>query len=273
MTEPQSITADSNAHGAGELIADSVAFRFAQFAISPISLKARAGELTAIIGPNGSGKSTLLEILSGHLKPRSGGVFLDGQNLHALSPRDRARKVGLARQETILLFSFEVQEFVRQGRHPHLGNSLFESVEDDRWVEWALEKTCLQEFAHRRVMEMSSGEFQRAVLARTLAQRPRLVLLDEPTANLDIGYQVEIFRLLRQLAKSENFVGVVVTHELNLAAEMADYVVLLQGGNCLTQGNAEEVFRADLLSRAFRTPVLVDKNPSSGRPRVTWIAP
>jgi iron complex transport system ATP-binding protein len=273
MTETQSIPTDASMHGADELIADSVAFRFAQFAISPISLKARAGELTAIIGPNGSGKSTLLEILSGHLKPRSGGVFLDGQNLHALSPRERARKVGLARQETILLFSFEVQEFVRQGRHPHLGNSLFESAEDDRWVEWALEKTCLQEFAHRRIMEMSSGEFQRAVLARTLAQRPRLLLLDEPTANLDIGYQVEIFRLLRQLARSENFVGIVVTHELNLAAEMADYVVLLQGGNCVTQGKAEEVFQAELLSRAFRTPVLVDRNPSSGRPRVTWIAP
>lgn len=256
-----------------ELTADAVAYRFAQFSLSPTSLGARAGELTAVIGPNGSGKSTLLEILSGHLKPNSGSVLLDGQNLHSLTPRERAQKVGLARQETVLLFSFEVQEFVRQGRHPHLGNSLFESPEDDRWVEWALEKTCLQDFAHRRVMEMSSGEFQRAVLARTLAQRPRLLLLDEPTANLDIGYQVEIFRLLRQLAKSENFVGIVVTHELNLAAEMADYVVLLHGGDCLTQGKPEAVFRGDLLSRAFRTPVLVDKNPTSGRPRVTWVAP
>jgi iron complex transport system ATP-binding protein len=238
-----------------------------------MSLKAHAGQLTAIIGPNGSGKSTLLEILSGFLKPLTGCVHLDGQNLHTLSPRERARRVGLARQDTILLFSFVVREFVRQGRHPHLGHSLFESEEDERWVDWAMEKTYLQEFAHRRVMEMSSGEFQRAVLARTLAQRPRLVLLDEPTANLDIGYQVEMFRLLRQLARSENFVGIVVTHELNLAAEMADYVLLLEGGQCLRQGKAEDVFRADLLSRAFRTPVLVDKNPSSGRPRVTWVAP
>src|ERR1039457_2577285 len=148
MTYPTSTT-----NRDAELIADSVAFRFAQFSLAPISLKARAGELTAIIGPNGSGKSTLLEILSGQLKPKSGGVFLDGQNLHNLTPRERARRVGLARQETILLFSFEVQEFVRQGRHPHLGNSLFESPEDDRWVEWALEKTRLLEFAHRRVME------------------------------------------------------------------------------------------------------------------------
>jgi iron complex transport system ATP-binding protein len=277
MTDGQLRTANSTARGAAnvqaELSVDCAAFRYAHFELAPVSLQARAGELTAIIGPNGSGKSTLLEIISGHLKPGSGGVYLDGQNLHALSPRERARKVGLARQETILLFSFEVREFVRQGRHPHLGHSLFESAEDDRWVEWALEKTCLQDFAQRRVMEMSSGEFQRAVLARTLAQRPRLVLLDEPTANLDIGYQVEMFRLLRQLAASENFVGVVVTHELNLAAEMADHIILLDAGNCLRQGKPEDVFQADLLSKAFRTLVLVDRNPSSGRPRVTWVAP
>jgi iron complex transport system ATP-binding protein len=273
MTDPQSTTIDHEAEAVGELIAEAVSFRFAHFALAPISLAARAGELTAIIGPNGSGKSTLLEILSGFLKPLTGSVHLDGQNLHSLSPRERARRVGLARQDTILLFPFAVREFVRQGRHPHLCHSLFECAEDERWVDWAMEKTCLQGFAHRRIMEMSSGEFQRAVLARTLAQRPRLVLLDEPTANLDIGYQVDIFRLLRQLAKSEGFIGIVVTHELSLAAEMADHVVLLEGGNCLRQGKAEAVFQADLLSRAFRTPVLVDKNPSSGRPRVTWVAP
>ena len=273
MLKPEPTTTPTSAPATGELAVDSVSFHFAHFDLLPVSLKARAGELTAIIGPNGSGKSTLLEILSGFLKPKSGSVHLDGQNLHALSPRERARRVGLARQDTILLFSFVVREFVRQGRHPHLGHSLFESAEDERWVDWAMEKTCLQDFAYRRVMEMSSGEFQRAVLARTLAQRPRLVLLDEPTANLDIGYQVEMFRLLRQLAKTENFVGIVVTHELNLAAEMADYVLLLEGGQCLRQGKAEDVFQADLLSRAFRTPVLVDQNPSSGRPRVTWVAP
>jgi iron complex transport system ATP-binding protein len=273
MTEPKSTTLPGMASSQGGLIAKAVSFRFAHFELAPVSLRARAGELTAIVGPNGAGKSTLLEILSGYLKPRSGAVFLDGQNLHLLSPRKRARRVGLARQDTILLFSFVVREFVRQGRHPHLGHSLFETEEDEHWVDWAIEKTRLQEFAHRRVMNMSSGEFQRAVLARTLAQRPRLVLLDEPTANLDIGYQVEMFRLLRQLARSENFIGIVITHELNLAAEMADHVVLLDRGTCLRQGKAEDVFDADLLSRAFRTPVLVDKNPSSGRPRVTWVAP
>jgi len=269
-TDKGRITRDA---ASAELAVESVAFRYAHFELAPVSFEAGPGRVCAIIGPNGSGKTTLLEILSGHLKPLAGRVRLDGADIHALSPRQRAQRVGLARQETILLFPFELREFVRQGRHPHLGGSLFESKEDDRWVNWALEKTLLTGFVGRRVLEMSSGEFQRAVLARTLAQRPRLLLLDEPTANLDIGYQIEIFRLLRQLAVSENFIAVAVTHELNLAAEMADYVILLDKGRSLCQGEPQEVFQTDLLSRVFRTPVVVDQNPTSGRPRVSWVAP
>ena len=251
---------------------DGVAFRYPHFELAPTSFEAKAGELLAIIGPNGSGKSTLLEIASGHLKPLAGRVHLGGEDLHRLHPRQRAQRVGLARQESILLFSFEVREFVRQGRHPHLGRSLFESTDDEHWVEWALEMTNLKHFANRRILEISSGEFQRAVLARALAQRPQLLLLDEPTANLDIGYQIEMVSLLRHLAMAENFVAIIVTHELNLAAELADHLVLLDAGRSLAQGKPAQVLQSDLLSRVFRTPVLVDQNPSSGRPRVTWVA-
>ena len=121
-----------------------------------------------------------------------------------------------------------------------------------------------------RVTEISGGEFQRAVLARTLAQRPRLLLLDEPTANLDIGYQIEMLGLIEVLPVSENFAAIIVTHELNLAAELADTLLLLEEGRCLCSGKPEEVLQSELLSRVFRTPVLVDQNPASGRPRVTW---
>lgn len=252
---------------------EGASFRYPHFELAPTSFEAWAGELVAIIGPNGSGKSTLLEIVSGHLKPLAGHVELNGENIHQLSPRERAQRIGLARQETILLFSFQVREFVRQGRHPHLGRSLFETGEDERWVDWAMEKTNLVAYAGRRILEISSGEFQRAVLARTLAQRPRLLLLDEPTANLDIGYQIEMLRLIRQLAASENMIAVVVTHELSLAAELADSVVLLEDGRCLAKGPPGEVLQSDVLCRVFRTPVVVDRNPSSGRPRVTWVAP
>jgi iron complex transport system ATP-binding protein len=261
------------AEARARLRVSGVAFRYPHFELFPTSFEAQAGELIAIIGPNGSGKSTLLEIVSGHLKPLEGHVELNEVDLHRLPARERAKYVGLARQESILLFSFEVREFVRQGRHPHLGRSLFESGDDERWVDWAMENTNLAAFAGRRVLEISSGEFQRAVLARALVQRPRLLLLDEPTANLDIGYQIEMLRLIRRLAVSEGFIAVVVTHELNLAAEMADYLILLEAGRCLAQGSAEHVLESDLLSRVFRTPVVVDRNPSSGRPRVTWVAP
>ncbi|HUU14838.1 MAG TPA: ABC transporter ATP-binding protein [Terriglobia bacterium] len=260
--------------GAGpDLCVSRVAFRHPHFELFPVSLEAQAGQLIAIIGPNGSGKSTLLEIVSGHLKPLGGSVRLDGVDLHGLPPHERAKRVGLARQESILLFSFEVREFIRQGRHPHLGRSLFESGDDERWVDWAMQQTNLAAFAGRRILEISSGEFQRAVLARALVQRPRLLLLDEPTANLDIGYQIEMLRLIRRLAASEDFIAVVVTHELNLAAEMADFILLLEAGRCLGQGSPAQVLESGVLSRVFRTPVAVDRNPSSGRPRVTWIAP
>src|SRR5690348_1088914 len=176
---------------------DSVSFRYPQFELGATSFEARPGELLAVIGPNGSGKSTLLSIVSGHLAPLKGTVRLGGEDLHRLSPRRRAQLVGLARQDAPLLFSFEVREFVRQGRHPHLGLGLFETEEDEIWVEWAIEKASLGKLAGRRITEISGGEFQRAVLARTLAQRPSLLLLDEPTANLDIGYQIEMLGLIR----------------------------------------------------------------------------
>jgi ABC-type cobalamin/Fe3+-siderophores transport system ATPase subunit len=254
------------------LSVEAVTFRYAHFELAPISFQAPRGKVVAIIGPNGSGKSTLLELVSGHLKPAAGRVLLQGEDIHTLPPRQRAQRVGLARQETILLFSLEVREFVRHGRHPHLGRRLFESADDEGWVDWAMEKTSLTQFARRRITEISSGEFQRAVLARTLAQRPRLVLLDEPTANLDIRYQVEMFSLLRTLSVSEDFIAVIVTHELNLAAELADYLLLLDQGHCVRQGSPEEVLQADLLSRVFRTPVALERNPESGRPRLIWVA-
>ena len=249
---------------------DSVSFKYAHFELASTSFETGAGELLAIVGPNGSGKSTLLEITSGHLKPLRGTVRLGGEDLHRLSFLERARLVGLARQDAPLLFSFEVREFVRQGRHPHLGRGLFENEDDEHWVDWALEKANLRELSGRRITEISGGEFQRAVLARTLAQRPRLLLLDEPTTNLDIGYQIEMLGLIRNLAASEDFMAIIVTHELNLAAELADKLLLLESGRCICSGKPEEVLKSDLLSRVFRTPVEVDHNPASGRPRVTW---
>jgi ABC-type cobalamin/Fe3+-siderophores transport system ATPase subunit len=258
---------------AARLAVEGVTFRYPHFEMGPISFEAVTGQVFAIIGPNGSGKSTLLEIASGHVRPAAGTALLNGEDLHRLSPRERAKRVGVARQDAPLLFSFDVREFIRQGRHAHLSGGLFESDEDERWVDWASENTNLRDLALRRVTEISGGEFQRAVLARALVQRPQLLLLDEPTANLDIRYQIEMLRLVRRLAASEGFVAVVVTHELNLAAELADRLMLIEAGRSVCQGAPSEVLRSDLVSRVFGTSVEIDKNPTSGRPRVTWIAP
>ncbi len=254
------------------LVVEGVEFRYPQFELGPMSFAARAGEVLAVIGPNGSGKSTLLEISSGHLRPSAGTVHLGGDDLHRLPLRERARRVAMARQDTPLLFSFRVREFVDQGRHPHLQGGLFENHDDARWVDWAVKRTMLEPIADRRVTEISGGEFQRAVLARALAQRPRLLLLDEPTANLDIRYQIEMLRLVRELAASEGFTAVVVTHQLNLASEMADRILLMDSGRLVRAGTPEEVLDAAVLSRVFRTPVAVDASPASRRPRVTWVA-
>jgi iron complex transport system ATP-binding protein len=255
----------------GRLSVEAITFRYPHFQLGPASFEARPGELIAIIGPNGSGKSTLLALASGHLAPASGRVTLDGQDLRAMPGAARARSVGVARQDTPLLFSFTVREFIRQGRHPHVGRKLFETAEDERWVDWAASQTALEALCGRRVTEISGGEFQRAVLARTLAQRPRLLLLDEPTANLDIGYQIEMLALLRRLAAAEGLIVIIVTHELNLASEMADRIVLLEAGRLVRQGAPGEVLEAAGLSRVFHTEVAVDQNPSSGRPRITWV--
>jgi len=259
--------------GAEGLIVENVTFRYPEFELAPTSLEAKAGELVALIGPNGSGKSTLLEITSGHLRPRQGSVRLSGEDLHRLSSHARARRVGVARQETPLLFSSQVREFIRHGRHPYLNGGLFENPRDDEWVEWAIEKTHLGTLADRKMSDISGGEFQRAVLARTLAQQPRLLLLDEPTANLDIRYQIEMLGMIRSLACSEKFIALIVTHELNLAAELADRVLLMDRGRLVCQGAPDEVLQSDLLSRVFQTPVRVERNPASGRPRVSWVAP
>jgi iron complex transport system ATP-binding protein len=255
------------------LVVENVTFRYPQFELAPTSLEAKSGELVALIGPNGSGKSTLLEIASGHLRPRQGSVRLSGEDLHHLSSRARARRVGVARQETPLLFSSQVREFIRHGRHPYLNGGLFENPRDEERVEWAIEKTHLDRLADRKMSEISGGEFQRAVLARTLAQQPRLLLLDEPTANLDIRYQIEMLRMIRSLARSEKFIALIVTHELNLAAELADRVLVMDRGRLVCQGTPDEVLQSDLLSRVFQTPVRVDRNPSSGRPLVSWGTP
>jgi len=237
------------------------------FTLEATSFRAEQRELVAILGPNASGKSTLLRLIAGTIKPLSGRVQLDGFEISQLEPRTRARRIALVQQESPLLFPARVWEYVLQGRHPYGRALRFETAEDCAIAVNALAQVGAEFLRDRWMNQISGGEKQRVILARALAQQPMLLLLDEPTLHLDIGAQVELLAKLRQLVEENRYTAVVVTHELNLAAEFADQVVLLHHGKCLRVGSPAEVYGRDLLEQVFEAPLEVELGPA-GRPRV-----
>ena len=238
------------------------------FTLEAMSFQAKPGELVAILGPNASGKSTLLKLISGALQPLSGRIFLNGFETHTLPVKTRAQRIALVQQESRLLFPSQAWEFVMQGRHPYGGGLRFESQEDILIAKNALAQVGATELADRWMDKISGGEKQRIILARALAQQPLLLLLDEPTLHLDIGAQVDLLESLRRLAAQNRYTVVVVTHELNLAGEYADQVVLMQRGKCLRVGPPATVLQREILEQVFQAPLSVEMTPS-GRPRVT----
>jgi iron complex transport system ATP-binding protein len=237
------------------------------FTLGATSFQARERELVAILGPNASGKSTLLRLVSGTIAPLSGRVELDGQETSRLDSRTRAQRIAMVHQESPILYAARAGDFVLQGRHPY-GRALhLASAEDVAIARNALTQVGAEHLTDRTIGELSGGEKQRIILARALAQQPRLVLLDEPTLHLDIGAQVELLERLRQLAEENKYAVVVVTHELALAAEFADQIVLLHHGTCLRVGPPAAVYQRELLEQVFEAPLDVELGPA-GRPRV-----
>lgn len=237
------------------------------FTLEATSFQARPGEILAILGPNASGKSTLLKLVAGALQPLSGRVLLNGFVTHSLSPKARAQRIAVVQQDSRLLFPSRAWEFVLQGRHPYGRPMRFETEEDVIIARNALAQVGAEHLSDRWMDQISGGEKQRVILARALAQQPLLLLLDEPTLHLDIGAQVDLLDALRRLAAQNRYTVVVVTHELNLAAEYADQVVLLQRGKSLRIGPPASVYQRELLEQVFQTPLSVELG-SSGRPRV-----
>jgi iron complex transport system ATP-binding protein len=238
------------------------------FTLEALSFQAKPGEIVAVLGPNASGKSTLLKLISGELQPLSGRVFLDNFVVHSLPNKTRAQRIALVQQESTLLFPSLVWEFVLQGRHPYGRSLRFESDDDITIAKNALAQVGAAHLSDRRMDKISGGEKQRVILARALSQQPLLLLLDEPTLHLDIGAQVDLLETLRRLAAENRYSVVVVTHELNLAGEYADQVVLMQKGKCLRVGSPAAVYQRELLEQVFQAPLSVAIAPS-GRPRVT----
>jgi len=237
------------------------------FTLGPATFEAQARELVAILGPNASGKSTLLKMMAGLIEPLSGRVEVDGQEVSKLDARVRAQRIALVSQESELLFPLRVWEYVLQGRYPYGKRLRFESDEDCLLAGNALAQVGADALRDRWMDSLSGGEKQRVILARALAQQPSLLLLDEPTQHLDIGGKVDLLRQLQKLAVESKYTVIVVTHELNLAAEFSDRIVLLHKGKPLRAGTPAEVYQREILEDVFEAPLDVEIR-QNGRPRV-----
>ena len=249
----------------------NIEFNYDEPVLKKLSFELNAGELLSVLGPNGSGKSTLLKIVVGILKPAGGQVLVYGRDLFSIKRRETARLIGYVAQDSVVRFPFTAKEFVLQGRFAQGRLIGFESGEDIEEANRAMELTGTSQLGSRRLMELSGGERQRVMLARSLASRPRLLVLDEPVANLDISHQVKMLDLVRSLTIEREMSAIVVTHELNLAADFATKALLLKAGEMIAFGTPAEVMTEPLLKSVFETGLIVDANPSSGSPRVTLV--
>ena len=240
--------------------------------LAAVSLEVRHGTLLGLIGPNGAGKSTLLKCISQLLSPTEGQVSLDGKDLQRQSPREIARHIALLPQSTTLNFAFTCLDVVLMGRNPHLGRFQAEGAQDRAIARRSLQETGTEEFVTRLITEVSAGERQRVLLARAITQQPRLLLLDEPTAGLDVQHQLQVFMLIRRLVRA-GLTAIAVVHDLNLAARYCDRLVLLNRGVVHARGLVGDVLTAENLARVFKVQAVVEDDPNLGVPRVTVLAP
>jgi iron complex transport system ATP-binding protein len=230
-----------------------------------VDLRAGPGEVVGLVGPNGSGKSTLIRVLSGVLDGYGGSALVSGREVRDLARAELARQIAVVPQEPAFGFPFTALEIVLMGRHPHLAGLAFESERDVDLARHALERCGVDHLASRTIQELSSGERQRVVFAKALAQEPGALLLDEPASFLDIRHQVELYEIVRERAREQGGTVLTVLHDLNLAAEYCDRIYLLRAGRVEARGPTEEVFTYANLTRVFETEVYVDTNSLTGK--------
>ncbi len=225
-----------------------------------LHLRLAAGELVALIGPNGSGKSTLLRLAAGLLSPLSGRVGWEEKDLSEMTLQERARRIAFLPQEVESVHAHTVRETVELGRHPHRGPFSGLKKEDHRAVEEAMAKTEVAELSHRNLRQLSGGERRRVFLAAALAQGGDLLLLDEPTAAMDLHHQVQLMSFLARLAREGRAI-LCATHDLNLAAAFATRLALMHRGRCVADGSAEEVLGGSLLREVYGEGIWVGPHP------------
>ena len=266
---------------ASALAIEEISFRYSAsqsgrpWTVEQVSFNVALGEVIGIVGPNGSGKSSLLKLLAGLLRPASGRIRLAGQALNDLTPIAISRTLALVPQEQAQVFPFTVAETVLMGRFPHRRAGWWsmgmeaERGEDLAAAHRAMIETDVVDLADRLVSDVSGGERQRVMIARALAQEPRILLLDEPTAFLDLNHQIELCALIQRLAKERSLTVVLVSHDLNVASLLCDRMLMMKDGKICAQGTPAETIRTDVLRAVYGCDVVVDPHPQRGVPRVT----
>jgi len=237
-------------------------------AVKNVSFKVKSGEFVGIIGPNGSGKSTILRSIARVVKPVSGHITLGGTDIFGLGTKELARQIAVVPEDTTVSFSFTVLDIVMMGRAPHLGRFELEKEKDITIARRAMKMTDTLSLENRFIDELSSGEKQRVIIAQALAQDPKIMLLDEPTAHLDINHEIEIFDLLKKLQAEAGLTIIVVSHNLNLAAQYCQRLILLKEGKIFKEGTPEEVITEENIKSVYGAKVLVENNPRTKAPNL-----
>ncbi len=262
----------SETGGPGRVQVDGVDCYYVQTqALNNAQLTVRPGEVIGLVGPNGSGKTTLIKAISGVLRPQVGIITLDDVDVYRIKPKRLAQHMAVVPQSTdTFFFDFTVEEVVLMGRNPHIKFLGTESTHDFDVVQKALEMTDVARFADRKINELSGGERQRVIIARALAQEPKILLLDEATSQLDIGIKIEIFDLVRRLAAS-GIAVIAAIHDLNLAAQDRDRLLLLKRGEIIADGTVEEVLTQEHIAEAFGVSALVRRHPITNAFSITLL--
>lgn len=248
---------------------NSVSLGYSRWTVlQDVSLRVGPGEMVGLIGPNGCGKSTVIRALSRIISPFSGRILVDGRDIKKISRRELAHLIGVVPQMPILPSAFTAFEIVLMGRNPHLGFLQYEGPKEIAIAWQAMEKTGTPSLAERRVSELSGGEIQGLLIARVLAQETKAILLDEPTANLDIGRQIEILDLIRNMCSENNIAVLAALHDLNLAAQYCDRLVLLNEGRVYAEGTPWEVITSSNITKVYGAESCVYSHPVNGLPCV-----
>lgn len=235
------------------------------------SIAIRTGEFLGIVGPNGSGKSTLVRALCRALPLAAGAVLMEGESIWRMAPSRLARRLAVVPQETHIGFDFTVEEVVAMGRHPFVGRFATETDEDRDAIAWAMNQAGVSHLQHRSITRLSGGERQRVVVARALAQQPHILLLDEPTSHLDIAHQTGLLDLVWELNRQCALTVAAVLHDLNLAAQYCDRLVLMHEGRPVADGPPAEVLTVERIREVYGAEVLVMSHPTIGCPHVVTL--